>query len=55
MLRPIELAQYTSLAFTEALMEAGITGSIGTVGDALDCQSVFAASREDEEVLAGVF
>lgn len=29
-------SQYTSLAFTEALMEAGITGSIGTVGDALD-------------------
>lgn len=29
-------AQYTSIAFTEALREAGITGSIGTVGDALD-------------------
>lgn len=29
-------SQYTSLAFTEALLEAGITGSIGTVGDALD-------------------
>ncbi|WP_170977913.1 integrase core domain-containing protein, partial [Blastococcus sp. CCUG 61487] len=28
--------QYTSLAFTEALEEAGIAGSIGTVGDALD-------------------
>ncbi|MCW2902832.1 MAG: hypothetical protein JWO67_5097 [Streptosporangiaceae bacterium] len=25
-----------SLAFTEALTEAGITGSIGSVGDALD-------------------
>ena len=34
--RPVELAQYTSVAFTEALAEAGITGSIGTVGDALD-------------------
>lgn len=34
--RPVELAQYVSLAFTEALLEAGITGSIGTVGDALD-------------------
>ena len=34
--RPVELAQYTSLAFTEALKDAGITGSIGTVGDALD-------------------
>ncbi|SMF18486.1 Transposase and inactivated derivatives, partial [Cellulosimicrobium cellulans J1] len=29
-------SQYTSLALTEALREAGITGSIGTVGDALD-------------------
>lgn len=29
-------SQYTSIAFTEALWEAGITGSIGTVGDALD-------------------
>jgi len=29
-------SQYTSLAFTQELLEAGITGSIGTVGDALD-------------------
>lgn len=29
-------SQYTSLAFTEALQQAGITGSIGSVGDALD-------------------
>jgi putative transposase len=29
-------SQYVSLAFTEALREAGITGSIGSVGDALD-------------------
>lgn len=29
-------SQYTSIAFTEALTEAGIAGSIGTVGDALD-------------------
>jgi putative transposase len=29
-------SQYTCLAFTEALLEAGITGSIGSVGDALD-------------------
>ena len=28
--------QYTSLAFTEALTDAGIAGSIGSVGDALD-------------------
>ena len=29
-------SQYTSLAFTEELQDAGITGSIGSVGDALD-------------------
>ncbi|GLY33887.1 hypothetical protein Kisp02_72520 [Kineosporia sp. NBRC 101731] len=29
-------SQYTSLALTEALTEAGIAGSIGSVGDALD-------------------
>jgi putative transposase len=29
-------SQYTALAFTEQLTEAGIAGSIGTVGDALD-------------------
>jgi putative transposase len=34
--RPLESAQYTALAFTEELAEAGIAGSIGTVGDALD-------------------
>ncbi|OZF41245.1 integrase core domain-containing protein, partial [Rhodococcus sp. 14-2470-1a] len=27
---------YTSLAFTEALIESGLAGSIGSVGDALD-------------------
>lgn len=42
LLRPVELAQYTSVAFTAELLEAGIAGSIGTVGDALDnawCES----------------
>jgi putative transposase len=29
-------SQYTSLPLTEALTEAGIAGSIGSVGDALD-------------------
>jgi putative transposase len=29
-------SQYTALAFTEELAEAGVAGSIGTVGDALD-------------------
>ena len=36
MRRPVESGQYTSLAFTEALLQAGIAGSIGSVGDALD-------------------
>ena len=31
-----DAGQYTALAFTEQLAEAGIAGSIGTVGDALD-------------------
>jgi transposase InsO family protein len=34
--RPIEPKQYTAIAFTTELREAGITGSIGSVGDALD-------------------
>jgi putative transposase len=29
-------SQYTSIAFTQALIDAGIAGSIGSVGDALD-------------------
>ncbi len=29
-------SQYTSIAFTDALVEAGLAGSIGSVGDALD-------------------
>ena len=39
---PLESAQYVSVAFTAELLEAGIAGSIGTVGDALDnalCES----------------
>lgn len=31
-----DASQYTSLVFTEALLDARITGSIGSVGDALD-------------------
>jgi len=34
--RPVELAQYTSLAFGQRLGQARILGSMGTVGDALD-------------------
>ena len=34
--RPLESAQYTSIAFTERLAAAGAAPSVGTVGDALD-------------------
>ena len=34
--RPVELAQYTSIAFTERLAAAGAQPSVGTVGDAYD-------------------
>jgi putative transposase len=36
LLRSIEPGQYTAISFTEALIDAGIAPSIGTVGDALD-------------------
>jgi len=34
--RPVELAQYTSIAFTERLAAAGVSASVGTAGDAYD-------------------
>ena len=34
--RPVELAQYTSIAFTERLAGAGSQPSVGSVGDAYD-------------------
>lgn len=34
--RPVESGQYTSIAFTTRLVEAGIDPSAGSVGDALD-------------------
>jgi putative transposase len=34
--RPVESAQYTSIAFTDRLAAAGISASVGTVGDAYD-------------------
>jgi putative transposase len=41
--RPIESAQYTSLAFGRTLRESGLVASIGSRGDAYDnaaCESV---------------
>lgn len=34
--RPVESAQYTSIAFTDRLAAAGVQPSVGTVGDAYD-------------------
>jgi transposase InsO family protein len=34
--RPVESAQYTSLAFGRRLQQVGLVASMGTVGDALD-------------------
>jgi transposase InsO family protein len=48
-------SNYMAMVYTDRIIELGATPSTGTVGDSYDCQSVPAASREDEEVLAGVF
>jgi len=34
--RPVESTQYTSQAYTDALADAGILASVGSVGDAYD-------------------
>ena len=34
--RPIEPAQYVSLAYSDALIVAGVKASVGTVGDSYD-------------------
>lgn len=47
--------QYRAIRYTERLAEEKAVASVGSKGDSYDCQSVPAASREDEEVLAGVF
>lgn len=49
-------SQYVSLAFTAELVEAGIAGSIGTVGDALDnalCESTIGLFKTEAIDLAG--
>ena len=37
---PVELSQYTSIRFTDHLAIEGIRPSIGSVGDAYDCETV---------------
>ena len=49
-------SQYTSLRFTAELLDAGIAGSIGTVGDALDnalCESTIGLFKTEAINLAG--
>ncbi len=46
-------SQYVSLAYSDALIGAGVTASVGTVGDSYDCQSLSTRSREDWGVPAG--
>jgi transposase InsO family protein len=49
-------SQYTSVAFTAELLEAGIAGSIGTVGDALDnalCESTIGLFKTEAIDLGG--
>ena len=49
-------SQYVSVAFTAELLEAGIAGSIGTVGDALDnalCESTIGLFKTEAINLAG--
>jgi putative transposase len=49
-------SQYVSVAFTAELLQAGIAGSIGTVGDALDnalCESTIGLFKTEAINLAG--
>ena len=45
-------SQFTSLAFSQKLLDHGINGSIGRVGTAYDCQTVLRRTRLGSEVLA---
>ena len=43
--RPLEPAQYLSIRYTERLAEAGITASVGSVGDSYDNAAAEALNR----------
>ena len=38
---PVEPGQYPSVAFTQRLLDEGVDPSVGSVGDALDCENGF--------------
>jgi putative transposase len=42
--RPLESTQYTSIRFTERLAQAGAAPSVGSVGDAYDCEHPLVAA-----------
>jgi hypothetical protein len=54
LLQPVEYGQYTSIRYTDTLALEGLQPSIGSVGDAYDCQSFSVESAVDSEVLAVV-
>ena len=45
LLRPVELAQYLSITYTDRLSSAGIEASVGTVGDSNDNAAAEALNR----------
>ena len=50
MLRPLELGQYTSLAFGRTLRESELVASMGSRGDAFDnaaCESCISTLKEE--------
>lgn len=47
-------SNYVSLAYSDALITAGVQASVGSVGDSYDCQSVSTGFRKNRVVPAGV-
>jgi len=51
--RPVDSAQYTSWAFGRRLRAAGVLGSMGSIGDAYDCEHDPPAWRVSATTLVG--
>ncbi|MFI5799483.1 hypothetical protein ACIBAF_40005, partial [Streptomyces sp. NPDC051677] len=45
--RPVELAQYRAIRYTERLEQEAAVASVGSKGDSYDCQSLGTGSRKD--------